>query len=55
VGVSPDYRLCPQSVFPAQVEDAKAAVRFLRANAASLKVDPSASGRWGSPRAATSR
>jgi len=47
VGVSPDYRLCPQSVFPAQVEDAKAAVRFLRANAASLKVDPERIGAMG--------
>jgi acetyl esterase/lipase len=47
VGVSPDYRLCPQSVFPAQVDDAKAAVRFLRANAASLKVDPERIGAMG--------
>lgn len=47
VGVSPDYRLCPHDVFPAQVEDAKAAVRFLRANAASLKVDPERIGAMG--------
>jgi acetyl esterase/lipase len=47
VGVSPDYRLCPRDVFPAQVEDAKAAVRFLRANAASLKVDPERIGAMG--------
>jgi acetyl esterase/lipase len=47
VGVSPDYRLCPRDVFPAQVEDAKAAVRFLRANAASLKVDPDRIGAMG--------
>jgi len=47
VGVSPDYRLCPQSVFPAQIDDAKSAVRFLRANAASLKVDPNRIGAMG--------
>jgi acetyl esterase/lipase len=47
VGVSPDYRLCPRDVFPAQVDDAKAAVRFLRANAASLKVDPERIGAMG--------
>src|SRR5262245_23262430 len=47
VGVSPDYRLCPQSTFPAQVDDVKAAVRFLRANASSLKVDPDHIGAMG--------
>lgn len=33
VTVSVDYRLSPDSVFPAQIEDAKCAVRWLRENA----------------------
>ncbi len=41
VAVSPDYRLATaHSRFPAQVEDCKAAVRWLRANAAKYKIDP---------------
>jgi acetyl esterase/lipase len=40
VGVSPDYRLAPRDRFPAQIEDCKAAVRWLRANAATYHVDP---------------
>ncbi len=34
------YRLAPRHQFPAPVEDAKAAVRFLRANAKKYNVDP---------------
>jgi acetyl esterase/lipase len=34
------YRLVPEAVFPAAVEDAKCAVRWMRAGAAELKVDP---------------
>jgi len=34
VGVTPDYRLVPGARFPAQVEDCKAAIRWLRAHAA---------------------
>lgn len=34
------YRFCPRHVFPAQVEDAKCAVRFLRANAVRFRIDP---------------
>jgi acetyl esterase/lipase len=35
-----DYRLSGEAKFPAAIEDAKAAVRFLRANAASYRLDP---------------
>ena len=40
VAVSPDYRLAPHEPFPAPVEDCKAAVRWLRANAKTYKIDP---------------
>ena len=40
VAVSPDYRLAPHDHFPAPVEDCKAAVRWLRANAAKYHIDP---------------
>ncbi|HBI43634.1 MAG TPA: alpha/beta hydrolase [Planctomycetales bacterium] len=41
VAVSPDYRLATaQARFPAQVEDCKAAVRWLRANAVKYNIDP---------------
>lgn len=40
VVASIDYRLAPQYTWPAQLEDSKAAVRFLRANAARFKIDP---------------
>lgn len=35
-----DYRLSGEARFPAAIEDAKAAVRFLRANAARFRLDP---------------
>lgn len=38
--VCSEYRLSSEAVWPAQIEDAKAAVRWLRANAMSLGVDP---------------
>jgi len=34
------YRFCPKHPFPAQIEDAKCAVRFLRANAEAYHIDP---------------
>lgn len=40
VGATVEYRFCPQYKFPAQVEDVKCAVRFLRANAKTYKIDP---------------
>lgn len=43
-----DYRLPPGTPWPAQIEDAKCAVRFLRANAANLGIDPARIGVWGS-------
>ena len=40
VAVSPQYRFCPKEVFPAQVHDVKAAVRWLKSNAKTYRVDP---------------
>jgi acetyl esterase/lipase len=40
VVASIDYRLLPASRYPAQVEDSKCAIRWMRANAAELGVDP---------------
>ena len=37
-----DYRLAPRAVWPAQLEDAQLAVRYLRANAAPLDLNPRA-------------
>jgi acetyl esterase/lipase len=39
VAISPQYRHCPKNVFPAQVHDVKAAVRWLRSHAAEYRVD----------------
>jgi dienelactone hydrolase len=41
------YRLAPRHQFPAPVEDVKAAVRFLRANAAKYSIDPAYIGATG--------
>src|SRR5882757_6087133 len=40
VGVTVGYRLVPAARFPAQVEDCKAAVRWLRANAGTYRIRP---------------
>jgi acetyl esterase/lipase len=40
VAVSIDYRLAPQNRFPAQLHDCQAAVRWMRTNAESFRVDP---------------
>ncbi len=42
-----DYRLAPEYLFPAQVEDVKCAVRHLRANAVEYQIDRSQIGAWG--------
>lgn len=43
-----NYRLSQHAVFPAQIEDCKAAIRWLRANAAKYHLDPDHIGVWGS-------
>jgi acetyl esterase/lipase len=40
VAVTISYRLAPKTKFPAQIEDCKAAVRWLRANAKKYKINP---------------
>jgi acetyl esterase/lipase len=42
-----NYRLSSQAIFPAQIEDCKAAVRFLRAHAAEYHLDSNHIGAWG--------
>ncbi len=48
VAVSIDYRLSGTAKFPAAVQDANCAVRWLRANAGNYGVDPDHIGIWGS-------
>ena len=47
VVASIDYRLSGEAIFPAQLHDAKAAVRWLRARAAEIGVDPERIAAWG--------
>ncbi|AXJ10974.1 alpha/beta hydrolase [Arthrobacter sp. PM3] len=42
-----DYRLALEAAFPAQLHDLKAAVRYLRAHAQELRIDPKRFGAWG--------
>lgn len=35
-----EYRVAPQNIFPAALEDVKAAIRYLRANAKKFNIDP---------------
>jgi acetyl esterase/lipase len=42
-----DYRHSREAVFPAQLHDAKAAIRYLRAFASELGIDPDRIGVWG--------
>jgi acetyl esterase/lipase len=48
VVASINYRLSDQAIWPAQIEDCKGAIRFLRAHAADYRIDPSRIGAWGS-------
>jgi acetyl esterase/lipase len=45
--VSINYRLSSEAIFPAQIQDCKAAVRFLRANATKYNLNPDKIGSWG--------
>jgi acetyl esterase/lipase/enterochelin esterase-like enzyme len=45
--ISIEYRLSGEAVFPAQIEDCKAAVRWLRAHAEEFNIDPERIGVWG--------
>ena len=44
---SVNYRLSQHAIFPAQIEDCKAAVRWLRAHAEDYHLDPDRFGAWG--------
>lgn len=43
-----EYRLSGEAIFPAAIEDCKAAVSFLRLNAEKYNLDPNRFGAWGS-------
>jgi acetyl esterase/lipase len=43
-----NYRLSGQAIFPAQIQDTKGAIRFLKANAATYGIDRRRIGAWGS-------
>jgi acetyl esterase/lipase len=45
--VSINYRLSDEAVFPAQVNDVKAAIRYIRANAEQYNLDPERIAAWG--------
>jgi len=45
--VAISYRLAPQHKFPAQIEDCKSAVRWMRSEAAKWKIDPDRVGGFG--------
>ncbi len=47
VVVAVNYRLAPTYHWPAQIEDVKCAIRYLRANAAQYHLDPARIGVWG--------
>lgn len=47
VVASVEYRSTLEGIFPTQAQDAKTAIRFLRANAAQFKIDPARVAVWG--------
>lgn len=47
-GVSVGYRLTDEAIWPAQIHDCKAAIRWLKAHAAEWGLDPARIGVWGS-------
>ncbi len=47
VTASIGYRFSHEAIFPAQIHDVKAAIRFLRANAGRWNIDPGRIGIWG--------
>ena len=47
-GASINYRLSQHATFPAQIEDVKAAVRWLRTNVETYRLDPNKFAAWGS-------
>jgi acetyl esterase/lipase len=47
LGVTIDYRFAYEKVFPAQLQDCKCAIRFLRAHAKQYNLDPKHIGVWG--------
>jgi len=47
LGVTIDYRYAYEAVFPAQLQDCKCAIRFLRAHAKEYNLDPDHIGVWG--------
>jgi acetyl esterase/lipase len=47
VAANVGYRFTDRSPFPAQIHDVKAAIRWLRANAEDLGIDPARIGVWG--------
>jgi acetyl esterase/lipase len=42
-----EYRFSDKAIFPAQIQDCQAAIRFLRANAKKYNIDPDHIGVWG--------
>jgi acetyl esterase/lipase len=47
VGAAAEYRLTGEARWPAQIEDCKCGVRYLRAHAAEYGIDPARIGVWG--------
>ncbi|HSU68441.1 MAG TPA: alpha/beta hydrolase [Tepidisphaeraceae bacterium] len=47
VAASLNYRFSQEAIFPAQIEDCKGAIRFLRAHAKEYHIDPNRIGVWG--------